>query len=194
MRMTENRDLFWELLEPEYTRALMFCRKLAGDRDVGDDLYQDALLTAYTRFTDLREHASFRPWLYRVIVTTFRQTVRRPWWRRRLPFTTQVEESLTGADPSDSHAARRWLERAFQAVTPEEQALVTLYELEEWTVGELAELFGKRPGAIKTRLHRARRRMKDVLAAYAKGQKLPVERNTTTSEVKPCTATKPKNG
>ena len=27
MRMTENRDLFWELLEPEYTRALMFCRK-----------------------------------------------------------------------------------------------------------------------------------------------------------------------
>ena len=46
--MTDDRELFWQLLQPEYTRAMMFCRKLTGHRERGDDLFQDALVTALT--------------------------------------------------------------------------------------------------------------------------------------------------
>ena len=163
MRMTFDTDRFWRLLEPEYSRAMMFCRKLIGDRDKSDDLFQDALLIACTKIGDLRDEAAFRPWLYRIIVTTFRSTVRRPWWRRRVTLTSEIENTLSTPDSVDSVTARRWLERAFQAVSSEDQALVTLHELEGWPVAELAALYGKSESAIKVQLFRARRKMKAVL-------------------------------
>ncbi|MCX6834748.1 MAG: RNA polymerase sigma factor [candidate division Zixibacteria bacterium] len=163
MRMTIDKDRFWRLLEPEYSRAMMFCRKLINDRDKGDDLFQDALLIACTRIHDLREEAAFRPWLYRIIISTFRSTVRRPWWRRRVALTSEIENTLSTPDSTDSVTARRWLEKAFQVVSIEDRTLVTLHELEGWPVAELATLYGKSESAVKVQLFRARRKMKTVL-------------------------------
>ena len=163
MRMTIDKDRFWRLLEPEYSRAMMFCRKLMSDRDKSDDLFQDALLIACTRIGDLRDEAAFRPWLYRIIITTFRSTVRRPWWRRRVTLTPEIENSLSSPDSGDSVVARRCLEKAFQAVSSEDQTLVTLHELEGWPMAELAALYGKSESAVKVQLFRARRKMKAVL-------------------------------
>ncbi len=162
-RMQQQRDLFWKLLEPEYERALMFCRKLMGERESGDDLYQDGLVMAFTRFSELRDTASFRPWLYRVLVNAFKSTVRRPWPRRRVSISGDVELDLVVDNPVDQYTARRWLSRAFEAVSPDEQALITLHELEGWSVGELAELLGRSEGSVKTKLFRARRKMKQAL-------------------------------
>ncbi len=164
--MREDRSLFWELLEPEYHGALMFCRKLMANREQGDDLFQDALVLALTKFESLRDQTSFRPWLYRILVNTFHSTVRRPWWKRVVPLTSEMQGNLAGADPVGAHDARRWLNRAFKVLSPEAQALVTLYELEEWTVGELAGLFDLTEGSVKARLFRARRKMKKALLSY----------------------------
>jgi RNA polymerase sigma-70 factor (ECF subfamily) len=161
--MESEQERFWKLLKPEYHRAMMFCRKLIGDRDAGDDLYQDALVIAYTKIGDLRDPAAFRPWLYRIIVSTFHSTVRRPWWKRRVPWTPGLERMLTTADPAPALDARRWLERVFHSVSPDEQTLIALHELEGWPVADLAELFGKSEAAVKTGLFRARRKMKNAL-------------------------------
>jgi len=162
-RMRIDQDRFWRLLEPEYERGMMFCRKLIGDRDRGDDLFQDSLVVACTRLTDLRDEASFRPWLYRIFVNTFKSTVRRPWWRRRTELTPELEARLLTSDPTDQLSARRWLNHAFQAVSADDQALITLHELDGWPLAELALLFGKTEGAIKIQLFRARRTIKAAL-------------------------------
>jgi RNA polymerase sigma-70 factor (ECF subfamily) len=161
--MKEDRDQFWKLLEPEYVRAMMFCRKLIGDRDSGDDLFQDALVTACTKFSDLRNPDSFRPWLYQVMITTFKSKVRRPWWKRRVPMTAEIETQLVTQDPTDSLTARRALKLAFRAVSSEDQALIVLHDLEGWSGKELADLFDKSESAIKVRMHRTRRKMKEAL-------------------------------
>jgi len=180
MRMTIDKDRFWRLLEPEYSRAMMFCRKLISDRDKSDDLFQDALLIACTRIGDLRDEAAFRPWLYRIIVSTFRSTVRRPWWRRRVTLTSEIENTLSTPDSGDSVVARRCLERAFQVVSSEDQALVTLHELEGWPVAELAALYGKSESAIKVQLFRARRKMKAVLLRQSRSRAEVLNRKLAT--------------
>lgn len=169
--MESEQERFWRLLEPEYNRAMMFCRKLIGDRDQGDDLYQDALIIAYSKIGDLRDPAAFRPWLYRIIVNTFHSTVRRPWWKRRVPWTPGLERMLTTSDPAPAHDARRWLGRVFHAISSDEQTLITLHELEGWPVADLAELLGKSEAAIKTGLFRARRKMKNALLKLSKEAK-----------------------
>jgi RNA polymerase sigma-70 factor (ECF subfamily) len=165
--MNREQERFWKLLKPEYSEAAAFCRKLAGDRDIGDDLFQDSLVLALKKFGSLREESSFRPWLYRIMSRTFISTVRRPWWKRRVRLSADAEQFVGRDDPTDRLQARRWLERAFGAVSPEEQTLITLYELQDWTVGELAELYDRSEGSIKLRLFRARKKMKKALLAYA---------------------------
>jgi len=165
-QMNRHRDLFWTQLEPEHRRARAYCRKLTGNRDDGDDLYQDALVCALTGFGRLRKLDAFRPWLYRIIINTFKNRVKQPWWKRALPLGTTTAESLVGDDPGPRRAARRRLEIAFGAISPEDRALVTLFELEGWTAEEIARATGKAAGTIRVRVKRARNKMRRELVRY----------------------------
>ncbi len=189
--MREDRDRFWKALEPEYSGAMMFCRKLMSDRERGDDLFQDALLIAYTRFHSLRDPGAFRPWLYRIMVNAFRSEVRRPWWKRQTPLTAEAELKLTGENPVEAYNARRWLASAFKVLSPDQQALVTLHELEGWTLAELAELYGKKEGSLKARLFRARRKLRKTLLAMASRSQSKGEVGPTDNKDETCTVAKP---
>jgi RNA polymerase sigma-70 factor (ECF subfamily) len=164
-----DRELFWKRLEPEHPRAEAFCRKISTSREEGDDLYQDALLLALRKFDTLKDHSAFRPWLYRIIVNCFTSRTRRPWWRRHATLTPELLETRRGDDPEEVYTARRWLQRAFGALNAEEQTLVTLYELEGWSLDDLARTYGSNPGAIKARLFRCRRKMRKRLKRYLSG-------------------------
>jgi len=170
-----DTNLYWRHLEAEHPRAEAFCRRLTGDRDEGDDLYQDALVRALTRVQTLRDPASFRPWLYRIIVNTYRNRCRSPWWRRRIPLTPAVCATLAGDDPAAAYATRRWLERALAALRPDERALVTLFEIDGWGITELARLFRRPEGTIKARLARGRRKMRTAIENHlpARGRGTP---------------------
>jgi len=190
-QMERGPDRFWVLLEPEYEGAMMFCRKLMGDRDNGDDLYQDALVAAYVGFAGLKDPAAFRPWLYRVIINTFRATVRRPWWRRRVRQPAEFPLEPGNNSPVDRYAARRWLKYAFAAISSEEQALVTLHELEGWPVADLARVYQKSDSAIKVKLFRARHKMKNALDRHFGAVNRSVPLSVTTEKEMSCIVVKP---
>ncbi|MCP4684060.1 MAG: RNA polymerase sigma factor [bacterium] len=189
--MNGHKNLFWKLAEPEHLRARAYCRKLIGNREDGDDLYQDSLVTALSRFDSLRDHNAFRAWLYRIVINTFKNRLRQPWYRRLLPLTLEIEDRFGGEDPAEGHAAKRTLRRAFRAVTPSERALVTLFELEGWSIAELAALYGARDGAIKVRLSRIRRKMREALIKLDSGSTVNQKLKTKMCEDKICVATKP---
>ena len=161
--MDNKQDRFWEILEPEYVGAMMFCRKLMADRDKGDDLYQDALINAYTNLADIRDENSFKPWLYRIIINTFKSKTRLKFPKLFKSINQNQELNLISKDPTDQYTARRWLQNAFKYITPKEKALIVLYELEEWNIKELSKLFNKSEASIKQRLFRIRNKMKKYL-------------------------------
>jgi RNA polymerase sigma-70 factor (ECF subfamily) len=207
--MERNRNLFWKLLEPEHPQAEAFCRRLAGSREDGDDLYQDSLIQALEKFAQLREQSSFRPWLYRIVVNNFNNRIRRPWWKKLVSLTVQSDNGasaleIIGENPESTYLARRKVELAFKAVSPSEKALITLFEIDGWSVKELAEIYRCPTGTIKARLSRARRKMRTRLSEGVSEKKLQpiirVKRATQTanknikanvSEVDLCVASKP---
>ena len=76
--MNVKQNDFWNLAEIEHDRARAFCRKLIGNREDGDDLYSDVLVAGLKNFKQLKSEASFRPWLYRIIVNQFKNKIRSP--------------------------------------------------------------------------------------------------------------------
>jgi RNA polymerase sigma-70 factor (ECF subfamily) len=164
--MDSAHDRFWNLLEPEHPRAELFCRRLCGSKEDGDDLYQDALLTALRRFGQLRDPSSFRPWLYRILINSYRNRNRSPWRRRKADMSDESIANLRHFDPTERHIARRWLDRAMKVLSPEDRALIVLFEIEGWSISELAQLSRRSDAAVKARLSRSRRKMRKALARY----------------------------
>jgi RNA polymerase sigma-70 factor (ECF subfamily) len=171
-------EQFWTLLEPIHSRAEGFCRKLAGNRDNGDDLYQEALLVALRKFDSLREVKSFRSWLYRIIVNTYKNRQRRLWWRLRMEFPAEMSPRDLHDNPADKYALRRWLERALSVLSAQDRSMIILSDAEGWSVAELSRIFNKPEGTVKARLSRARKKMRNVLAARLS----PKKRNFMHSE------------
>ncbi len=168
----KNRNLFYSLLEPVHPQAEAFCRKLAGNREDGDDLYQEGLLKALTSFESLRDHAAFKNWLYRILVNGHKNRARTSWWKRRVSLTAEMVESGPSHDPGGLYSARRRLNLALAVLKPEDRAMVVLNELEGWSVSDLARLFEKPDGTIKARLHRARKKMLERLGRTVDEQQL----------------------
>ena len=161
--MKNDQQRFTQLLEPEFKRANLFCRKLTGDPASGDDLFQDSLVTAYKRLGSLQNEQAFRPWLYRIMINRFKSETRRPWYKRVVPLTPEMELTIEGENPVDQNDARRWLARAFKVLSQRDQALVTLHELEGWPVDELATMFGRSESWVKVNLFRARKKLRQIL-------------------------------
>ncbi|MBU2652477.1 MAG: RNA polymerase sigma factor [Bacteroidetes bacterium] len=160
-----NGNQFWQLLEPEHAKAQRFCRRLTGNLEDGDDLYQDGLLTALRKIDSLRDPGALRPWLYRILINGYKNRFRS--LRRRQEEVSDESIMIEHAhDPAGELTARRWLDRAFAALKPDEIALVTLFELEGWTVAELAASFDRPDGTIKARLARTRRKMRHEIEKY----------------------------
>ncbi len=188
--MDRSRNLFWKLAEPEHLKVRSYCRKLMGDREDGDDLYHDVLVHALTKFGSLRDINSFRAWLYRIVINNFKNIIRQPWWRRFKPLTNEIEENVSQENPENGYSVRRHLERAFKVLSPNDQALITLVELEGWPITEVAELVGKSVGGLKVRLFRARKKMRKVLAEYSSDIKKTKVVKTIIREDNICVAAK----
>lgn len=165
---TADQQLFWKLLQPEHARAEAFCRQLVGSREEANDLYQDSLLVAMRNFGALKDLGAFKTWLYRIMVNQYRNRCRTPWWRRRVPMTSQAENLCSGSDPAAVHSARRWLQRGMAVLSVDDRALVSLYELDGWSVGELAAMYRRPTGTIKARLARSRKKMRREIERYLK--------------------------
>lgn len=161
-----NGNLFWKLLEIEHPGAERFCRRIGGGSFDGDDLYHDALLAAWRKFETLRNTESFRPWLYRIIVNEFKSRFRRTQRRLNRDFAATDPDVENVHDPEATMTARRWLQRAFAILSSQDKALVTLFELEGWSIAELAEMMGRPEGTVKSRLSRSRRRMRKEILKY----------------------------
>jgi RNA polymerase sigma-70 factor (ECF subfamily) len=158
-----NKDLFWQLLEAYHPKAEAFCRRLTGNLADGDDLYHDAILLAWRKFDSLREHDSFKPWLYRIIVNIHKGQMRGIWRRLFRPLAEQETEVLPFSDPTNQLAARILVQKALRQLSAKDRALIILFEIEGWSIGELANLEGKPEGTIKSRLARTRAAMRNMI-------------------------------
>lgn len=161
--MGQKSDLFWQLIEKEHHKALVYCARLVGNSDDGSDLYQESVLKAFNGFESLRKVESFRPWLYRIINNTYKGRFRNVWWRKLTLHRRDIDPGDAATNPVGLYEAKRRLAYAFTVLSQDDRILVTLAELEEWTIAELAGLMCKSEGFVKMRLSRARARMRRKL-------------------------------
>jgi RNA polymerase sigma-70 factor, ECF subfamily len=156
--MDTRQQRFVRLVEPHHVRALAFARCLCHSVADGDDLFQVALLRALERIDQLRDDHAFRAWFYRIIVSVHRNRVRRPFWRRLVPLGDHRAPEMP-VDEALASAQRARI--ALGCLAPEQRETIVLFEIDGWSVDEIAALHGVSVSAVKSRLVRARERLRE---------------------------------
>ena len=160
-----ENDVLQELYNRYYSSTLLYCLALCGERAAAEDLAADAFVKAYLSLPDACP--SFQYWLLRVCKNLWIDRLRRE--RRLMPLT--VSPSMIG-DPEERFfktERSRALWRAIEALSPVDREIVTLHYYADLPLGEIAHQMGKNPAAIRQRLVRLRRKIKEEMEEQGYG-------------------------
>lgn len=147
------------------------------------EVAQDAFIRAFRGLASYRGEAPFRIWILRIA-----RHAAMDFWRKRyrrhdrtfsdldddalLRVETTQQEQLANqrADRDARERAQEWLQAALRRLSPDDRAVITLVELEDFSMEDAARRLGCGLAAIKVRAFRARRRLKAVLEDLRPGK------------------------
>jgi RNA polymerase sigma-70 factor (ECF subfamily) len=159
-------DAFAELVRRHKRRVFGTASRFARDAHQLDDIAQEVFLRAFKNLGKFRHDAPFEHWLARITVSAcydFLRKERR--LREQLPLDLHdFDLRDTGAEAALSAGrAREVVEHAMRQLSPEERLVLTLAELEERPMREIATLTGWTEANVKVRAFRARQSLKKIL-------------------------------
>lgn len=159
-------------MRPHFDRLYRLAWRLTGQKAEAEDLFQELLVKAYGKLDTLARIDEPGSWLSRVMYNLFVDE-RRRFSRRRLLTVEEGQmpgDGLAGIagdeDPVQLNERREKilaLDRALAQLSDEHRIVVLLHDTEGYKLREIQELTGLPVGTVKSRLHRARARLREIL-------------------------------
>jgi RNA polymerase sigma-70 factor (ECF subfamily) len=173
-----NLDSFNQLVLAYQDRIFNTALRMLGDEDCAADAAQNAFILAFRNITNLRG-GCFGAWLLRILKNVCYDELRRQRRRSTLPLEPIVDDEefdSPGWLADFSHEPARNVEFAdltraiqvsLQTLLPEYRMIIVLVDIEGLDYAEAAAITGVPIGTVKSRLARARRRLRNELQHYA---------------------------
>lgn len=176
-----NAASFEPLVKKYSPRIFGTARRYARREDEVADIVQEIWLKAFQKLASFRGEAPFEHWLMRLAVRTCYDFLRAHQRNRESSFTdlTEPEDDWLerfaadpGSAPEDSEAAKQLIDRALEQLSPPARMVITLLEIEDRPVKEIAQLTGWSVPLVKVRAFRARAELRKILARMAQDKYL----------------------
>ena len=150
--------LFERYREPLYD----FFARLTANRTVSEDLVQDVFVRILKYRTTYRQTHRFVTWMYRIA-----RNSRIDYLKRHKPETADATPEMAGAVASpgrhlEESEERALLQRAMMQISEANRELLVLLRYQEMKYEDIAELLGIEIGAVRTRVHRAMKELRDT--------------------------------
>ena len=171
--MQDDSDVFERIVRPHFDRLYRLAWRLTGARDEAEDLFQEVLIKAFGKLDQMLRIEEPGSWLSRMMYNLFVDRHRR-YARQRLVVVD--EGQLPGAgvlefagDDNPERDTQRVeqleaLDEALSQLSDEHRIVVLLHDTDGYKLEEIQELMGIPVGTVKSRLHRARARLRQLLA------------------------------
>ena len=163
---------FDDLARAEERALYRHAARIVGVGADAEDVVQDALLSAWKSISSF-EGTSFRAWLFRIVTNRALDRIRARKRRPELPIEPADNEDVTWAEPAapgpdlaeiaSSREALAVVEQALTTVPEEQRAALLLRDVEGFAYEEIALMTGVEVGTVKSRIHRARVAVRNIL-------------------------------
>jgi RNA polymerase sigma-70 factor (ECF subfamily) len=167
---------FEPLVEKYSPRVFATARRYARRESEVEDIAQEVWLKAFGKLESFRGEAPFEHWLMRMTVRTCYDFLRGHQRNRESSFSELTEPENDWLDrfvaapeaaSDNADAAKLLIERVMKKLSPPARLVITLLEIEDRSVKEIAELTGWSVPLVKVRAFRARAEMRKILAKMA---------------------------
>lgn len=163
-RMIDGETRLFSYFLDRYSRPVYsLIIQLVSNHEDAEELTQDTFMKAFRKLDAFKYDCSFSTWLYRIAYNTAISATR----KKRMVFPA-LDEAMFGNIPdetvdaffeNDNEEMLQKLEKAIDYLNPEEKALITLYYLEEKSVGDVASILGLTVDNTKVKLFRVRKKL-----------------------------------
>ncbi|MGI9264816.1 MAG: sigma-70 family RNA polymerase sigma factor [Gammaproteobacteria bacterium] len=160
----ENRREFDAVARRFQKDLFRYAFWLGRDRQLAEDVVQDSLLRAWKAWGSLRDREASKQWL----VTIVRREHARQFERKRLE-TVELSECADLVFATDEDPQLEEMRKAIFKLETDYREPLVLQVMMGYTAREIAELMDLKTGAVLTRLHRARARIRVALGVEEKG-------------------------
>jgi len=168
---------FEPLVKKYLPRVFATARRYARRDSEVEDIVQEVWSKAFLKLSSFRGDAPFEHWLMRLAVRTCYDFLRGHQRNRETTFTELTEPEsdwldhfVTAPDSASDNAdaAKQLIQRVLDQLPPPARLVITLLEIEERSVKEIAEITGWSVALVKVRAFRARAEMRKILAKITK--------------------------
>jgi RNA polymerase sigma-70 factor (ECF subfamily) len=167
-------DAFSTLFHAHKSRIYSLCLRMTNNVTEAEDLAQDAFLQVFRKLSSFRGDSALSTWLYRIAVNTVLMH-----FRKKSPIQVSLDEPYTSRDNNARQVRRDYgikddrlvgcvtrvaLTRAISELPAGYRRIFVLHEVEGYEHREIAALLGCSVGNSKSQLHKAKLRIRDLLA------------------------------
>lgn len=150
-----------QLYQLHVGRVFALCVRLCNDRDMAEDLTQEAFVQAWRKLGSFRGDSAFGSWLYRIATNTALSYL-----RKQTPFKKSLDiADMDEPELRETTDEQIGLETAIAALPDGARTVFVLYSLEGYTHDEIAGMLGIAQGSSKAQLHRARQLLQRALGS-----------------------------
>jgi RNA polymerase sigma-70 factor (ECF subfamily) len=163
-----DRSAFDELVRRTFVDTFTLARRLTGNEEDARDVVQEAYLRAWRAIGNFRGEAQFSTWMYRITANAGATHLRKRKRQRAEPLDEVVEPADVRPEGQPALAAEsvdslQRIGAALDELPPKLRSLVVLKDVYGLPHEVIAEELGISVPAAKVRLHRARRKLRDLL-------------------------------
>ena len=163
MLLARARDNDYQAFEALYRlhvgRVFALCVRLLNDRDMAEDLTQDAFVQAWKNLSAFRGDSAFGSWLYRIATNTVLSYL-----RKQKHFMHALDADEMEFEYRETQDEQIGLEEAISRLPDGARAVFVLYSLEGYTHDEISKSLKIAVGSSKAQLHRARQLLQEQLS------------------------------
>lgn len=172
-RATEGDPTAFECLYRSHCkRVYAICLRMVGNTTDAEDLTQEAFLLLFRKLHTFRGESAFSTWLHRLVVNTVLMHLR----KRALPVVSMETGPAPDGEATSSSVEiaasdlllegsidRINLGRCVAQLPAGSRAIFVLHDIQGYQHREIAEMLGRSEGASKSQLHKARKRLRELL-------------------------------
>jgi len=168
-----EKEMFGQLVQKYQNRLYGSMVRITKSESEAEDVVQDAFVLAFSKLDSFKGNSGFFTWLYRIAFNVAVSRLR----RKHLTVSLQGKDEQSQLDfpdrgPAPDDRIRRdeeatWLKAALERLSDEHRAILVLREMDGLDYDQISEVLDLPIGTVRSRLHRARGRLWELLQTKA---------------------------
>jgi len=168
-----SEEAFAELVKKYRIKVFNLAFSLTRDRDVADDLAQEAFIKAYYALPRFQSRSGFGTWLYRIAINHARDYLRKK--SRMIQISIEkikessiLQEDKTMKEEKESAEAQRkqFVHQSIRSLPEKHQVILSLRDIQGFSYEEISRILNISPGTVDSRIYRARKMLRKKLAPF----------------------------